>query len=277
MHLELELVLNHGIAETADVLNRGFFDYFVPVQLDEVALLHSIRQDSLDLTSSRVILCDGEAVGAALIARRGWTSRLAGMAIAPEARGQGIGLWCMDRLLYGARARGERAMVLEVIEQNDPAVRLYQRCGFRTLRRLVSYVVSQPRGVAEAALDEVDLYTVARLVSAHGLPDLPWQISGESLAQVGPPNRAYRLGTAYVAISNPDETQVVVRSLVVEPEGRRQGQATRLLQAVMARHPGKRWRVPALCPEEVGGVFEKAGFVKEPLSQFQMVADLEKE
>ncbi len=47
------------------------------------------------------------------------------MAIAPGARGQGIGLWCMDRLVDEARARGERSMVLEVIEQNDPAVRLY--------------------------------------------------------------------------------------------------------------------------------------------------------
>jgi ribosomal protein S18 acetylase RimI-like enzyme len=216
-------------------------------------------------------------VGAALIARRGWTSRLAGMAIAPDARAQGIGRWCMDRLLHGARARGERAMVLEVIEQNEPAVRLYQRCGFRTLRRLVSYVVSQPAGAADVALEEADLHTVARLVSAHGLPDLPWQISGESLAQAGPPNRAYRLGAAYVTISNPDEAQVAIRSLLVAPNGRRQGQATRLLRAVMARHPGKTWQVPALCPEEIGGVFEKAGFVQESLSQLQMIADLEKD
>lgn len=274
MNFELCSVPSYGVAETADLLNRGFADYLVPIRLSESALLHGVRQDGIDLASSRVILRGGEAVGAALIARRGWTSRLAGMAIVPQARDQGIGHWCMAQLMNEARTRGERVMVLEVIEQNTPAVRLYQGCGFRVQRRLVSYVASQFQGVADDELEEVDLYQVARLVTAYGLPDLPWQISGESLAQVGPPNRAYRLGAAYVAISNPDDAQGAVRSLLVRPEGRRQGQAIRLLRAMMTEYPDKVWQVPALCPEEIGGVFEKAGFARESLSQFQMMANL---
>jgi ribosomal protein S18 acetylase RimI-like enzyme len=274
MNLELTPVSSHGLAETAGVLNRGFADYLVPIQFNEAALLHSVRQDGIDLASSRVVLCDGKAVGAALIAHRGWTSRLAGMALVPEARFQGIGRWCVGQLLDEARARGERRMVLEVIEQNIPAVRSYKGCGFRTQRRLVGYVALEPSGIADDDLEEIDLYHVARLVTACGLPDLPWQISGESLAQAGPPNWAYRLGAAYVTISNPDETQIAIRSLLVKPDGRGQGQATRLLHAVMAAHPGKTWRVPALCPEEVGGVFEHAGFELDSLSQLQMTIDL---
>jgi ribosomal protein S18 acetylase RimI-like enzyme len=196
------------------------------------------------------------------------------MALIPEARGQGIGRWCMTQLVDEARARGERMMVLEVIEQNTPAVRLYQGCGFRTLRRLVSLEASGLRKTTCSELEEVDLYQVALLVTMFGLPDLPWQISGETLAQSGPPSRAYRLGNAFVAISNPDEDQVAIRSLLVKPQSRGKGQAARLLEAVMAKHPDKIWRVPALCPEEVGGVFEKVGFEEGSLSQFQMAIDL---
>jgi predicted GNAT family acetyltransferase len=111
---------------------------------------------------------------------------------------------------------------------------------------------------------------VARLVTAHGLPDLPWQISGESLAQGGAPDRAYRLGAAYAVLTDPGASRIGIRSVLVQPEARRQGQATRLLRAVMASHPGKTWSVTALCPEEIGGLFAKAGFTSEPLSQLQM-------
>jgi hypothetical protein len=43
---------------------------------------------------------------------------------------------------------------------------------------------------------------------------------------------------------------------------------------VMAHHPGKGWAVPALCPEEIGGLFEKVGLVKGPLAQLQMGIEL---
>ena len=103
----------------------------------------------------------------------------------------------MARLIDEARARGERAMVLEVIQQNEPAVRLYTKCGFRTVRRLVGYVASPPhdgdsRRAEQAALVEIDVRELARQVSVR--PARPALADpGESLAQMGPPNVAYRL------------------------------------------------------------------------------------
>ena len=41
-----------------------------------------VRKDGIDLAISRVLFTDDEPVGIALIARRGWTSRLAAMGIA---------------------------------------------------------------------------------------------------------------------------------------------------------------------------------------------------
>jgi hypothetical protein len=38
----------------------------------------------------------------------------------------------------------------------------------------------------------------------------------------------------------------------------------------MSNYPGKTWHVPAIFPEELGKVFEMAGFEREDISQWQM-------
>jgi GNAT superfamily N-acetyltransferase len=272
--LALKPILDYGLPGTVALFNRAFADYVIAIQFDQARLVQMMVHDGVDVASSGVILDDGQAVGVALVARRGWTSRLAAMALVPEARGRGIGRLAMAQLIDEARARGERRMVLEVIESNEPAVRLYRRCGFRLLRRLLGYKAMSPGNVEPEPVDEVDVREVARLVITHGLPDLPWQISGESLALMGPPNRAYRLGDAYAILSNPSAPQIVVRSVLVRPEGRGQGLAARLLRLLMGNHPDARWIVPPLCPAEMGGLFERVGFERGELSQLQMVMEI---
>jgi GNAT superfamily N-acetyltransferase len=270
--LELLSVLDYGLDRTVELLNLGLSDYIVPIHLDLAAALHMTSHDSVDLSSSQVVLREGHAVGAALIARRGWTCRLAAMAVVPDARGAGVGGWLLARTIEQARERGERAMVLEVIEGNEAAERLYRRSGFSTVRRLVSYSASPAsvQATGDGLGREVDVREVARWVSAYGLPGLPWQVSGESLAQLGPPNVAYNREGAYIVLSNPEADQVAVRSLLVLPEARGQGRGAELLRAAMACTPGKTWRVPPFCPEEMGGLFERVGFERGSLAQVQM-------
>jgi ribosomal protein S18 acetylase RimI-like enzyme len=273
MSLNLQSMLDCDLAEVATLLNRGFAEYWVRIEFSVAGLLRMVAQDGISVSDSRVALRDDEKVAVALIARRGWSSRLAGMAVVPEARATGVGSWLTAQLLSESRQRGERRMELEVIEENIPGVRLYWKSGFHTLRRLVCFALRDPHEGQKADLEEVDIREVARIVTRHGLPDLPWQVSGESLAQLGPPSRAYKCGAAYAAISDPAASSVAIRSVVVEPQGRRQGHAMRLLRALIAEYPGKEWNVPALCPEEIGGVFERVGFVKGPLAQLHMVTE----
>ena len=119
-------------------------------------------------------------------------------------------------------------------------------------------------------LEEMDLREMASLVCKHGLPDLPWQISAESIAQMNPPACAYRDGPAVVAISNPEAEHVAVWSLLVMPEARGRHLGTRMLRNIIAQFPGKTWHVPAVCPEGLVKTFEQAGFEKESLTQWQM-------
>lgn len=263
---------NFPLSDLVKFLNQGFEDYFVPIQFNTETFLTMLRKDGTDLTTSRVLLVEEQPCGIALIARRGWTSRLAAMGIAREARGKGVGSWFMEELINEARQRGEHEMVLEVIEQNEAAVRLYQKSGFDAVRRLFGFTRNgkTTQESEKNNLQEIDLREVSRLISQHGLSDLPWQLSGESIAQMNPPARAYQKGQAYIVLSNPAAEHVVIWSVLVEPNARGNRLGTDMLKNVMANHTGKTWHVPAIFPEEFARVFERAGFEQEKLSQWQM-------
>jgi ribosomal protein S18 acetylase RimI-like enzyme len=55
---------------------------------------------------------------------------LLSMWVAPEARGQGVGEALIEALLDWARGAGFQRVVLDVADQNAPAIALYARCGF---------------------------------------------------------------------------------------------------------------------------------------------------
>ena len=276
MHERFEPLDAVELDRAVEALRRGFADYLVPIPVDRRMLLHMLTHDGVDASLSRLV-CQGDvAIGCALVARRGWTSRLAGMAIVPEARGKGVGRRTMQTLLAQARERGDRRMVLEVIERNEPALKLYESLGFTRVRRLVSLErpasdASDEAGVAESnPLQEIDIQEVAHAVARHGLPDLPWQLSAESLALSSPPTRAFRLGGAAVVVTDLRANGVAILSLIVEQDTRGTGQAQQLLRALFAAHTGKSWRVPALCPEEAAGQMLAMGFECADLSQLQL-------
>ena len=271
MPLQFVSAAEYGLERTAEVFARGYADYFVKLALTPAALLNMVRVDGVDLAASRIALRDGVAVGAAAIARRGWGCRLAGMAMVPEARRTGVGHALLDLTSAEAATRGEREMNLEVIQDNLPAVALYENAGFRRVRALCG---CEGPAAQEAAPDEslrqVDLRTVAAAIAQHGLSDLPWQVSAETIAQLTPPSLGYRLGAAWLALTPaPAGDTVTVRGFVVEKSARHQGAMRALIRAAMARHPVT-WRFSAVFPEEIIGVFEAAGLARGAMRQWQM-------
>jgi ribosomal protein S18 acetylase RimI-like enzyme len=263
------------IPQLVDLVNRGFEGYFVPININEADLFTMLRRDSIDLSASRVLIKDDEPIGLALIARRGWTSRLAAMGIVSQARNGGAGTWMMEHLIEEARARREKEMVLEVIEQNTAGVKLYQKVGFKTIRRLVGYKLKNPP-IAQGGrsdingLVEIDIRELARLVTYHGLKDLPWQLSGVTISHHMPPSRAFRLNDAYCLISDPEAERVVISSVLVKARSRGAGLSPILMRAVFSRFPNKVWHVPAIYPEEICAVFDQVGMKREEISQWQM-------
>ena len=271
MNLEFPSFLEFGLNATAEILTRAFDDYFVRIPFTRLMLLNLVRADSVDLTLSRVFVRDGTAVGAAWIARRGWTCRLAGMGVVPEARRTGVGSAAVVQLLDEAQARGDRTMVLEVIEQNTAAVKLYRIHGFETIRRLIGF--AGPPRVTSAAGDlvEVDLREVAEAVVRNDQPDLPWQLSGETIAQLTPPAVAYRLDDTWLAMTDPAQPAVVVRALIAHRDVQGRGRELALLRSVMAKYPGRtEWRFQPVWPEELSDAISPLGLARLPLAQWQM-------
>lgn len=73
------------------------------------------------------------------------------LAVAPEARGRGLGARLVGRFLYQARLRGAERAFLEVATDNAPALALYRRAGFATSGRRRGYYHA-PDGSAVDAL-----------------------------------------------------------------------------------------------------------------------------
>src|SRR5690349_8992588 len=133
-----------SIPQIADLITRGFEGYFVPINISAPVFMTMMRRDSIDLNETRILHRDEEPVGVALIARRGWKSRLAAMGIISSARNGGAGTWAMTQLIEEARARGDHEMLLEVIAQNTAGVKLYEKVGFKKIRKLVGYKLENP-------------------------------------------------------------------------------------------------------------------------------------
>lgn len=262
--------LNWTMPELAEIMTAAFEGYLVPVQMTAHRMARLLLADGVDLTLSTIAVDDGRPQGLGLITRRGWACRLAGMGVFKGARGRGVGKRLLAHLIEAASARGDREIVLEVIEQNAPAVALYRGAGFETIRRLVGYRLDDPQGVVDKTLRPVDVREAARALVRHGPADLPWQNAPEVFANMGLDFSAFRLDRAHAVVIAQSEI-VVLQSVVVAPEARGQGQATRLLRALMAHFPGRTWRVPITWPHELApGLFQRLGFEREALSQFQM-------
>lgn len=275
MLLDTKPASDYPLPDLTQLLNLSFENYLVPVAFNLSQFLTMIRKDSLDLAASRVLLVDEQPAGIALIARRGWTSRLAAMGIVQGQRSKGAGSRFMRKLIDEARERNDHAMVLEVIEQNENAVKLYQKCGFQSVRRLIGLIRKDAIEKNKTSLTAIDLREAGSLIAQHGLADLPWQLAGETIAHMNPPACAYRNGPALVVTSNLAVEHVVIWSLLVEPQAHGQQLGVEMLKSVIANHPGKTWHIPAIFPEEFGKLFKRAGFEQEELTQWQMKLDLE--
>lgn len=271
---EISPALSVPLDRLAEGFAACFAGYVVPISGDVRAFEQRVRTEHVHLTDSLVVVREGRVEALALVARRGDTSRVAAMAIVPGARRTGVGRALVHRLLDEARGRGDRSMLLEVIESNTPAVALYEREGFQVRRRLVGWEGTLPEHAAP--LEEIPLSTALAAVLRDGEPGLPWQLAPETLAGLTAPARAFRLGAAVAVILEAGPQDVMIRSLVVAGDQRRRGEGSRLLRALAARLPGRRWRTQVILPEQLGAAFFAAnGLRRQALTQLEMAHGLQ--
>jgi ribosomal protein S18 acetylase RimI-like enzyme len=250
--------------------------------LDAAGLSRVICAQGADLCYSAFARSAAGFCGFGYITRTGDFARLCGMGVIESARRSGIARALVRHLLEQARARGDRTMLLEVIEQNRAACALYRNEGFCESARLTGWRRSSapPPGDGITAepirLEEVSLARASQLPSAIEFPEWPWQISRHAIAKVAAA-RAYRSDHALLVISDASAPGPIrLHALSFLGAGVPDWVVLRkTLATLLAAHPSREFFSPALWPESFAAeVFGPLGFSREPISQFLMRQEL---
>jgi len=273
--MEPRRTLDFKPAELAEALNVCFEDYLVPFTLTAESFDRRFRREGIDSEASLVWM-DGESPAAIVfIARRGWTCRVAAMAVAKAYRGQGLGRVAMQRAIDDARSRGDKRMVLEVIEQNAAAIALYEVVGLKKARRIVGYQRAASPG-HEEPLVEIDPAELVRELVVETDPGMPWQLTPDTFAVMAPPTRAFSLeDKAFALATDTPGDRFVLWTVFTRREARRQGLASRLIEGLVHEMKGKAVFTSVDVPDDLTpGFFGKNGFKEMGISQLEMAVDL---
>jgi GNAT superfamily N-acetyltransferase len=271
--MELRAAIELPLPRLAQIFAAAFEAYFVPMSADVVPFAARLRAEHVDLAASLIAWEGDVPVGLALVARRGGRARIAAMGVVAAARNRGLGRVLLDGAIDQARARGERRMVLEVIEENVAARTLYEHSGFTMARRLVGFRAPPSNEREDSALEERPIDELVRMYLAHADPDLPWQLAPATIAAAAPPARAFALGPA-LALVELVPAAAMVRALVVPPDARRKGHATRLIRALRGRFSDRAVRAVSIVPEgALGELPARAGAELDPVAQLELVRE----
>ena len=116
-----------SIAELAELFTAGYEGYFVPIQVDAATIaLHGRRVGHRPHALARRAGRRRRATSAV----RGERAWIGGLGVVPAKRRRGVGRALMEAVL----AEAPPLVTLEVIEQNEPAIRLYEQLGFERTR-----------------------------------------------------------------------------------------------------------------------------------------------
>ncbi len=284
MAVNFEIIPAHDLplAEQAATFSDAFEGYIGgSFAMDAAGLGRFLCVQGADLCYSRFARNADGLCGFGYITRVGEIARLAGMGVVASARRTGVARGLLLHLLEEARARRDRMMVLEVIEQNPAACALYRREGFREIGRLCGWRRPAPEGDPAPArtsvtLEEISLAAASQLPGAQDYPELPWAICRHAVAKMIS-GRAYSSGRATVVIGDAAlDGPIRVHTLASLPPNEPDWAAMReAFSAVLALHCGREFFAPPVFPEEFGtNFFAPLGFAREPLSQFLMRHDL---
>jgi ribosomal protein S18 acetylase RimI-like enzyme len=159
----------------ADLFNRAYEGYEVPLHVDTGAVAFMHEAFDLSPERSRIAWRDDRPIGLAMLAVRGTRAWVGGMGVATEARRSGVGEQLMRALLDAAREAGVKRVQLEVLEPNTRARALYEKLGFRTIRRLEVWQWDAPARPPGVPVEACDPRAARHRVAAARRTPEPWQ------------------------------------------------------------------------------------------------------
>lgn len=263
-----------GWEEIAAAFLRCYEGYLIPIRLTAQQMKQRFATEDLDMAASGIAFVGGDVAAIGLVARRGRLARLAAFGVATAHRGKGVAQDALGRLARDSDARQDETMELEVFEHNTPAVRLYERFGFKTADCLLGFEKpAQPSSAAAAGEFRPSTpQALAALLAAEGGPNLPWQLQVPTLARLSAPWQVLHDDEgAFALVDLSRKTVVELRMLYVLPALRGKGTARRLLAAIEGLAGGRPIRAPQLIPSRNETFARALGFTPLQHCQWRMV------
>jgi ribosomal protein S18 acetylase RimI-like enzyme len=265
-----------SLEDAAEGFTTGFSGYVVPMNVTVPSLQLRIERDHVDLDESLVYFDGEKPAGILLIGRRGDLSRVGAIGMGPTIRGKGVGRSVILDAIEAAKARGDRKLILEVINTNERARDLYLSLGFVITRKLVGFGRSPKLAVPDVApAEECDLGTAAGMLARFADADLTWQTDPRSFQRAGPPLKGFALDGKAAVLLDDTGRHIRLYGLAVDPAHRRQGLGRALTDALAARYPGRRLFIIENVPDGLIDRFmRRIGWRKSTLTQSEMAIDL---
>jgi ribosomal protein S18 acetylase RimI-like enzyme len=265
-----------SLADQAAAFNAAFAGYVGGTfELDATSLASFISLQGIDLSYSRFARDErGQLVSFGFVNKTGSVARLAGMGTIASARRSGIAAALLSTLLSEARERGESVMILEVIEQNPPALQLYESAGFLRVTRLLGWRgSSQGAQRPEKESRDLSMFEALQIPTVPEYPALPWPVCRFSAAKVRRA-QAFALDEVAMVIGDPTGSPIRLQAFF-GLNGTNWETVRNLTASVLRKFSGREFYAPPIFPEEFAGpVFAPLGFRQEQLSQFFMRKDL---
>lgn len=125
-----------GDAEAFKTLNIEWIERYFRVEAKDIEALDNPQRILADDGAIAMAEIDGEAVGACALVKRPEpaTWEIAKMGVRPAHQGAGIGSALLAYLIALAPSLGARRLYIETNSALAPAIRLYEKFGFRHLR-----------------------------------------------------------------------------------------------------------------------------------------------
>ena len=272
-------------------VHRAFLEAFADYAMDaggttEERLLLRMEKNSVDYSVSSGLYDKDRLVGFTLIGIDTWGDRLtaydAGTGIVPDFRKQGWTRKMFEHALPALREKGVERFVLEVLQQNEPAIKAYRKSGFEVTRELKCYVGQTYDLESQHEPSTLKMRPITRLVLATLETSADWLPSFENrFSAVDAISDHVRLTGAFddgvcvgaAAYAPPLDWLL---TLLVDRGHRRRGVGTALIRHLAATLPESVTRLTALNVDgsDAGtqAFFKSLGFT-HLVDQYEMVRE----
>lgn len=135
---------NVSLKSIFETFSDAFSDYVVPFDLTYDQFEGMMKRRGMQLEHSIGAFDKDKLIGFTLNSIRQWNNKLTaydvGTGVIKEYRSKGVGKRLFEKILPALRQNGVSTYLLEIIQNNDKAVKLYKKLGFNIQREYICYV-----------------------------------------------------------------------------------------------------------------------------------------